>query len=127
MSSEQPEDTNVQGEAEPKDEVPETEEEVPEVEEREKIQWPFTKGEGFLQLRYFDLVDLPEFQEDEPDLNGKLLMALISEILHLKGTLAVLVKERQKASFEDWLASQGKGLRDPGAATGIMGQRKRKR
>lgn len=91
-------------------------------EERLKISWPYTKGEGHIPLRFFDLVDVPEFPDDEPNEQGKILMAMISEIMHLKETVAFLVKERQKASFEQWLATQGKTLREPGVPTDLMSQ-----
>lgn len=111
-----------------KEEAPEAPEQAPEQEsnedEREKIPWPYTKGDSSLSFRFFDLVDLPEFLDEEDSGEGKLVMALISEILHLKGSLAVLIKERQKASFEQWLSTQGKGLRNPGAPSNIMSMMK---
>lgn len=95
--------------------------------EREKISWPYTEGTSSLSFRFFDIVDLPEFLDEENSNEGKLIMALISEVLHLKGSLAVLVKERQQESFQNWLASQGKGVMDPGTQNGIMSQMKRRK
>lgn len=95
-------------------------------EERGEISWPYTKGDGVLQLRNFDIVDAPNFFEDEAEPAGQLLIALLDEIMHLKGTIAYLVKEHQKSSFEEWLASQGKSLREPGLPTNIMDQMRTK-
>lgn len=119
--------------------TPETPEEAPEQaaeeatdqvaaeDEREKISWPYTEGTSSLSFRFFDIVDLPEFLDEEDSKEGRLIMALISEVLHLKGSLAVLVKERQQESFQNWLASQGKGVRDHGSQNEIMSQMKRRK
>lgn len=95
--------------------------------EREKISWPYTEGTSELYFKFFDIVDLPEFLDEENSKEGRLILALISEVLHLKASLSVLVKERQQASFQEWMASQGKGVMNPGAPNGIMGQMKRRK
>lgn len=96
-------------------------------EEREKIEWPYTKGTSRLAFRHFDLENLPEFLDEEETPEGKLIMSLISEIFYLKGSLAELVKEHQKKSFEEWLKTQGKSMRDPGSPMQVINMKRSKK
>ena len=63
---------------------------------------------------HFDVHSVADYMEDEQDETGKILLAMFSEIIYLKGLVAGLLRERQQESFEEWMASQGKRVRRPG-------------
>jgi hypothetical protein len=99
----------VDGPAQPKAEIEQVEQDRED--DREKVQWPFTQGTGRIPFMYFDVHSVADFIDDEENETGKILMAMMSEIIYLKGLVADLLKERQQESFEAWLSTQGKKLR----------------
>jgi hypothetical protein len=90
----------------------------PEEEETKTIfEWPFTQGEGVLEMEVFKITKLPKFADEEKDPVGKILVAIMSELTMVKNSMLELYKEKQKIEFEEWLAKQGKTLRKPGIET----------
>jgi len=92
----------------PDDSVQEAPEEAPKEDEREKVEWPGTKGEGEMQLHFFDIVGLPETLEDEEDPKLRIMMALIAEVQQLRVDNYDLKEAVQYMSLETFI-QQGNG------------------
>ena len=76
-------------------------------EEREKVEWPGTKGEGVMQLQHFDIVGLPATLDDESDPMAKVMLALIAEIQNLRVENYDLKEAVQYMSLDSFLRQQG--------------------
>ena len=103
-------------------EVPENTEETaedtkvetkPEEDEREKLEWPGTKGDGEMRLHFFDLVGLPETLEDEADPTCRIMLALIAEVQQLRIESQDLKDAIQYMSLESFIQSSGRGGASP--------------
>lgn len=94
--------------------------ETPEEDVREKIEWPGSKGEGAMQLHFFDITGLPETIEDEVDPQGRIVLALIAELQQLRMENHDLKAAVQYMSLQDFMDQKGhastRGNRPPPAA-----------
>lgn len=79
---------------------------------KEEIEWPFTQGTGVLEMEVFRITKLPKFANDETDPVGRMLVAIMSEITMVKNSMLQLYKEKQQESFEEWLKTQGKDVKN---------------
>jgi len=92
----------------PEDASEETLEAASEEEEREKVEWPGTKGEGELRLHFFDIVGLPETLEGESDSRLRIILALIAEVQQLRVDNHDLKEAVQYMTLETFI-QQGNG------------------
>jgi len=79
--------------------------------DRESFEWIFTQGDATIRLSYFLIKKAPDTLDDEQDPQGKLILALISEILRLSQDVNDCKEAIKYLSLQDHLSGQGKRVR----------------
>lgn len=80
-------------------------------EDRESFEWIFTQGEATIRLSYFLIEKAPDTLDEEQDPQGKLILALISEVLRLSKDVEDCKEAIKYLSLQDHLSGQGKRVR----------------